>query len=65
MPTVSQSVLEVKDIEDGDHETITFDLSAELQEPSDHEGEDVDGQIKAYVKFADTFPDIGWDEIEA
>ncbi len=64
MPTVSQSVLEVKDIEDEEHETITVDLSAELQEPSD-EGEDVDGQIKAYVKFADTFPDIGWDEIEA
>ncbi len=65
MPPVAQSILEVKDIEE-DRETFVMDLSDELQEPSDHEGrEDVDGQIKAYVKFADSFPDIGWDEIEA
>lgn len=60
----TEQFIAVEDLEEG-QETLTVDMSEAVQDPSDNEGEDVDGQIRAFVKFPDTFPDIAWDEIEA
>ncbi len=54
----------MEDIEEEDRETLTVDMSEGAMESSDNEGDDVDGEIRAFVKFPDTFPDIAWDEIE-
>ena len=50
-----------------DEETMVVDLNeiGEFEtEPSDHESEDVDGEVRACVKFSTTFPEISWDDIK-
>ncbi len=60
----TEQVLVVEDLEEG-QETLRVDMSEEMEEPrSENEGDDTDGQIRAFVKFPDTFPDIAWDEIK-
>ena len=56
--------------EGGDEDVGTIDVDMKdvegdfEAEPSDHESEDFDGDIRSCVKFSTDFPDISWDDIK-